>query len=236
MLPWSCSCRPGHDWHVLFHPTQGQSVVEQVFTLYVHCLSWLLKSGRCWAATLTVAFPSATHSGWKGARENKQYLLPVNILIKQKCVYKLRKGQSLLLWQAQFSFYIPCLLLISHLWWSDYISRSSQAWSSSSYFFSPRTQTPHKVCHTCFQDSLSVSLFLMPSWIYEPYFHASVNHLDLLETPHVLSIWHLTMGISHITKPNTCPEFLAELIFKLSLWAESYVTQIMCTKYHCLRA
>lgn len=86
-------------------------------------------------------------------------------------------------------------------------------------FSSPRTQTPHKVCHTCFQNPLSVSLFLMPSWIYEPYLHASLNHSDLLEFPHVLSIWHLTTGISHITKPNTCTEFLVELIFKLSLWA-----------------
>lgn len=93
-------------------------------------------------------------------------------------------------------------------------------------FSSPRTQTPHKVCHTCFQNPLSVSLFLMPSWIYEPYLHASLNHSDLLEFPHVLSIWRLTTGISHITKPNTCTEFLVELIFKLSLWAESYVTQI----------
>lgn len=171
MLPWSCNCRPGHDWHVLFHPTQGQSVMEQVLALYVHCLSWLLKSGRHWAAILTVAFPSATHSGWKGAMENKQYLLPVNILVKQKYVYKLWKGQSLLLWQAQFSFCTPCLLLISHPWWTDYISRSSQAWISSYYYFLLQELKLHtKFVTPAFKTHCLFHFFSCPSEFMSPIF------------------------------------------------------------------
>lgn len=133
MLPWSCRWSSGHGWRVVVHPTQWQSVMEQVLACYVHHLSWLLKSGRHGAVTMTVAFPSATRSCWKGARGNKQYLPPVNVLVTQKCVHKLWKGQSLLLWQAQLSFFTPCLLLSSCLWGTDYISRRSQAWSSSSY-------------------------------------------------------------------------------------------------------